>query len=421
MKRWLVITTVLATVAGVGGLGTAAAVAATPAVHQAARAGHHCGLLCHCRDDCDHGGGDGDGGDGDGGGGGGGGDAGISTSPHDPISINGDPAFTTANGVTNPAGCGTSDIPCQINGWGIAPKSGGTCIVIQNTTKVYVVHDNSCTGGTNGIVVRRAPGGTVRDNTVSRLLGVILTGTDATGILVDTSNDVTVTGNRLSTITGSSGAGIGQKGGSAFGIHVLGGHRVDIEQNTINPVTGGTGFPALGIGQSGANGGNALGIVAENMTATTTMLGGLVGPPLSTLLGPVVDLLAPALPGPLAAVAATPLNLNVAGNTISALNGGGGGAGSFFGTPGGNGGSAEGVLLTAVAGSAVTGNTISSLRGANGGNGSGARGGNGGNAFGIHRVNSTVTPQLNQITLLAAGTGGSGFPAGQNGTARDIV
>jgi len=407
MKRWGVIATVLATIAGVGSLGIAVA-AATPVAHEAGSAGHGCHLLCRCGHDCDHGGDNG------------GGNGAAGTSAHDPIVINGDAAFTGANGVTNPTGCGTSGDPCQIDHWQITPRSGGTCISVQNTTKVYVVHDNTCTGGTNGIVLRRAPDGTVRDNTISRLLGVILTATDATGILADSSNDMTITGNRLSTITGSSGAGIGQKGGSAFGIHVLGGHRVDIRQNTINPVTGGTGFPALGIGQSGANGGNAVGIVAENMTATL-LPGGLVGPPLSTLLEPVLDLLVPALAGVVGSVLVGPPNLNVQDNTVSALNGGGGGAGTFSGTPGGNGGSAEGVLLMSVAGSAVSGNTISSLRGANGANGTGARGGNGGNAFGIHRVSSSVTPQGNQITLLTAGTGGSGFPRGQNGTAKDIV
>ena len=413
MRRWVVIATVVATFAGIGGLGTGPARAATVAAHQAGTqagtAAGRCHLLCRCGHHCDH---DGDGGDGGDGG------AGIGTTAHDPIVISGDGGFTQANGVTNPAGCGTADNPCQIDHWEITPRSGGTCISVANTTKVYVVHDNSCTGGTNGIVVRRAPNGTVRDNSVSRLLGVILTATDATGILVDSSNDVTVTGNRLATITGSSGAGIGQKGGSAFGIHVLGGHRVDIRQNTINPVTGGTGFPAIGFGQSGANGGNADGIVAENMTATSS--GGAFGP-LSTVVGALLDLIGPALSELFGPVLAAPANLNVEGNTISALNGGGGGAGSFSGTPGGNGGSAEGVLLTAVAGSAVTTNTISSLRGANGGNGTGARGGNGGNAYGVHRVNSSVTPQNNQITLLTAGTGGTGFPAGQNGTARNIV
>ncbi len=59
--------------------------------------------------------------------------------PHTPISITGDSAFTESNGVIS--GNGSSQNPYVIEGWGIEAPSGGSGIYIRDTNVYFVVRD----------------------------------------------------------------------------------------------------------------------------------------------------------------------------------------------------------------------------------------------------------------------------------------
>jgi len=438
MKRWMVIATIVATMVGIAGLGAGPAMAATP---------------------------------------------------HAPIDINGNSGFNAVNsGVTNQPCGGVLNPVCRINGWQISSGSGGFCIRIQGTTTPYIIENNTCSGGPNGIVLSSAPNGTVRQNTISGLNGT--TGSfDANAIMMDQSNNTTIAGNQISNIRGANGTSTHKDGGSAFGIHLGRSATVDVESNRISQVSGGFGFSGTATSPNGGNGGSGFGIRAQGGAPTTLAL--VLGPvslqfgaPISTLLGPVVDMLRPVL-APMLAV--TPSNLDVKNNNISGISGSFGAIGAYVGSgtggkggnggsaaaasvdggttsyadvhvtgntmntmsgssgaiggsgrsggDGGSGGSAHGVQLVNVGGgtSTVTGNTITGVYGASGaiggsgvfGLGVGGRGGNGGDAIGIRKSNVTVNPFANNISFLFAGTGAlGGFPGGangQSGQARAIV
>jgi len=333
MKRWMVIATVLATMSGIGVLGSGPAGAATP---------------------------------------------------HPPINIMSNMDLTTT--ATNGPNCGNTMMmqpACSIDNFQITPSAGQTCIRIAGTTLSYAVHDNSCTGGANGIVLTNAPNGTVNKNTISGLNGT----PDATGILVKaTHGNITVTNNQLSKIKGNPGTSTSQQGGSAFGIHVDDSAPVDIVSNGISQVSGGYGFLGTTASKNGGNGGNGTGILADNAptSAMSLKLGPVtvqLGPTLSDMLRPVVDRLQLPMVSPLLgqAVTTTPPTLTVKTNTISQVSGGVGAIGGT-GTFGGHGGN----------------------------------GGNGGDAVGIRKGN--ITPGLNSISFFFAGLGAiGGFPGGTSG------
>ncbi len=59
--------------------------------------------------------------------------------PHDPISIIGDSAFTEANGVVS--GNGSSQSPYVIEGWDIEAPSNGSGIYIRDTNECFLIRD----------------------------------------------------------------------------------------------------------------------------------------------------------------------------------------------------------------------------------------------------------------------------------------
>ena len=350
----------------------------------------------------------------------------LAATPHNPIVIS-TGGFTVANGVTNTP-CGSSIKPCSIDNWQIDPPAGGTCITVQNTTEFFVIHDNTCDGGTNGIVLRNAPNGTVAKNTITNLDGTTAT-FDATGILVDQSDNTTITENALSKIRANPATATHKDGGSGFGIHIGKSAPVDIERNNISQVSGGYGFIGTSASKNGGNGGGAFGVQAEGgpPTMLSVVLGPVAlqfGPPLSDLLRPVVELvqpmIAPALP--------PAPNLKVKDNAVSRITGAVGAIGAYVaggvGGSGGNGGSAAAVSVQGVNNTTtrynnvqVTGNNLSLVTGgvgAVGGSGrSGGNGGSGGSAHAVQLVNvgasntgSTVTG--NTITQLYGAVGAIG-------------
>jgi len=409
---------------------------------------------------------------------------------HPPITITNGSQFDLAHGVTNgpfPSACGTAATPCSIDGWSIQPSAGQACITIDLTNSAaepsYVIQNNRCSGGMDGIVLIDAPRGTVRNNTISGASGAA-NSPAATGIMLNTSDNMTITENRLSNIEGRPGMTFGQSGGDAVGIHVLDSDMVDIQHNDISLVAGGFGFLGA-LGGAGGNGGNGTAILAEQTMAPTPCFLSLCA-----LLRSVSASLLRAVPAPLLGSVANALppthvvHLNLKNNTISrvygavgAVGGLGGvgpggdggdggsatgvrvkgfsdgvryrgvtvqgnsvsfvtgalgalGAAGWRGGRGGDGGSGQGVVLTDVASSAtVTGNAIYQLYGAYGaaaGWGAyGGNGGNGGDGIGIRKGNVAVAPGDNIISFFFAGIGGAGgLPnglLGSPGTAAAIV
>ncbi len=73
--------------------------------------------------------------------------ASLPQTSHGPILIDGDSAFTSANGVTG--GVGTRADPYRIEGWSIDAASG-TGITVRNTTSYFIVRDVSVTSSNAG-------------------------------------------------------------------------------------------------------------------------------------------------------------------------------------------------------------------------------------------------------------------------------
>jgi hypothetical protein len=379
MKRALAIGTVLGTITALGGLGATAAQAATP---------------------------------------------------RGPIVINTDSAFTAANGVTNAPNCGGAmQAACRINDWQITPSAGGTCINIENTMKRYLIENNSCDGGRNGIVLVDAPNGTVKTNTIKNLSGIpgAAGNREAYGIKVLRSDTMTITDNQLNKIQGDPGSSAGQNGASAYGISVQDSPTVDLARNNISRVSGGYGFMGSGTSTNGGPGGSAYGIFAQKNTATLSIVLGPVnvhlGPALSELLEPVVTHL-PAPVSSLLTPVVVPPKLTVKDNVISQVSGGVGAIGAYVfggtGGNGGNGGSATGVSVAGLATSSysavsMTGNNISGVFGAvgaiGGGGKNGGKGGSGGSGQGIVLANVTNAGSAvtgNTISQLYGGVGALG-------------
>lgn len=108
--------------------------------------------------------------------------------PHSPILIDGDAAFTSANGVST--GNGTLANPYLIQGWSV---DAGTAdgIVVRNTTAAFVVRDVLVSSGSylyDGIVLDNTSWGVVQNATVTQ---------DATGIVVRNSVHVSLYANTV--------------------------------------------------------------------------------------------------------------------------------------------------------------------------------------------------------------------------------
>ncbi len=112
--------------------------------------------------------------------------------PHFPITINGNAGFTSANGVTG--GSGTPSDPYIIQGWDINASGSGCCyagLVIQHTNASFIIRDVYVHSGLplgHGISLSQVSNGFVEDSVASY---------NDFGIVVDTSTNVTVSGNTV--------------------------------------------------------------------------------------------------------------------------------------------------------------------------------------------------------------------------------
>jgi parallel beta-helix repeat protein len=128
---------------------------------------------------------------------------------HSQIAINGDDAFTPANGVTG--GNGTQADPYRISGWYINGYLGGVAIALSNTTKHVIIENNELSQSVIGIKLESAPNVTIRNNTIRDMKGwagifPAGNGDPAFGIYISSSNSVTITGNNIYRIYGGAGA-----------------------------------------------------------------------------------------------------------------------------------------------------------------------------------------------------------------------
>ena len=120
----------------------------------------------------------------------------LTYQPHSPITIDGNAGFTSANGVTG--GSGTLSDPYIIQGWDINASGIGCCnaygnagLVIENTNASFVVRNVYVHQGLpvdEGIILHQVSNGTVENSVTSQ---------DYFGIAVDSSTNVTVTGNTV--------------------------------------------------------------------------------------------------------------------------------------------------------------------------------------------------------------------------------
>ncbi len=116
--------------------------------------------------------------------------------PHSPITIDGNAGFTSANGVTG--GSGTLSDPYIIQGWDINASGIGCCnaygnagLVIEHTNASFIVRNVYVHQGLpvdEGIMLRLVSNGFVQNSVTSQ---------DYFGIVVDSSTNVTVSGNTV--------------------------------------------------------------------------------------------------------------------------------------------------------------------------------------------------------------------------------
>jgi len=372
---------------------------------------------------------------------------------HEPITITSAAQFDFQHGVTNAPGCGIAANPCSIDGWSIQPSSGQACITIDLShdtmpPRDYVIQNNRCSGGTDGIVLKSAPNGTVAGNTISGLSGTANNSRNSTGILASDSTPLTISANRLSNIQGSPGTAPGQSGGDAWGIHVIDSPMVEISHNDISLVAGGYGFIAA-FGSSGGNGGSGTAVSAEQTEAAPSQAAPIslpVGVNAGTLVGTIssLPLLGPVLSELLktAHMPCTSSRLTMKSNTISRVYGAVGAVGGLSltgsGGDGGTGGSATGVVVKGFSHDSpycdvtLKTNSISWIVGALGAFGAagvttGGRGGDGGSGQGVvlanveehARVTGNAIFQLYGAYGAAAGWGT--FHGGNGGNGGDGI
>lgn len=391
---------------------------------------------------------------------------------HAPITISGDSAFTSANGVSNPTAAGTAGDPFIITGWDIDATGVTTCISVNNTSKYYEIRNSTCTNAWFGMMLESAPNGKVINSTISSLKSQdnILTGNIATGIYISNSDNMQVTDTTIQNSTGTAGANgsgagsNGSTGATMIGLYLVTESNVTVSNLTVtNLVAGDGGNGATGgtaaAGGNGGAGGSVYGIYGVSSTITISSstinkltagkggVGGLGGAAVTfgTIGGNGGH-------GGLGGYAGGIYLLNSSNVTVSSTaigtstnkitagsggNGGNGGNGNFnLGGIGGNGNTAGDAFAVTIENTATatvgTGNTLTYQLAGNGGNGGtggfgssgfrvGGNGGNGGNALGIHFYNSTSTSQsgntINNQTAGSGGTRGVLVSTNTNGTA----
>src|SRR5438445_447785 len=255
----------------------------------------------------------------------------------------------------------------------------------------------------SNVIKRASTVGIYANASDARIVGNAINGTGL-GIQVEQSSAPTISGNKITNVSGVF----------AVGILVNAGATAAIDGNTITGVRGVNGGNGLSPGAPGRDGAFAVGIyvtAAPSASITTntvdTAIGGRGG------VGGDADGL----------FFITAENADTGGNSVSILHGGLGGNGGVTAGGGGNGGTGGGataVLLASVVGSASVGSsTMDTLAGGDGGRG--AHGGYGGNATGVlsfgyndGRFNATAV-NFNLIQTVTGGAGGIGSKFGGNG------
>ena len=101
----------------------------------------------------------------------------ASYTTHDPIIIEGNDDFTSANGVSNPSAAGTADDPYIIKEWGIVADEEYP-ISISNTDAHFKIVDctfSSTTGMTVGIILQNVSGGIITNCFITEhMVGIYL-------------------------------------------------------------------------------------------------------------------------------------------------------------------------------------------------------------------------------------------------------
>jgi len=156
--------------------------------------------------------------------------------PHGPIRIDGDAAFTAANGVTG--GTGTPSDPYLIEGWEIAVPSSAPGIRIGATTAPFVIRNVFVYGSNatayDGIQLIVTDGGRLENVTVTGAFS----GVHFDGAYNATIVDSTLTGNRLRGIDVESSDRVLIRGNTFDrngweGVHLWSSREVSIERNTM--------------------------------------------------------------------------------------------------------------------------------------------------------------------------------------------
>ncbi len=300
--------------------------------------------------------------------------------PHAPIVINSDTQFTAVNGVSNPSASGTAADPyiipdLSING------AGNYCIQVNNTTRHFELRNIGCTNAAIGITFSNLKHGKLLNSNISAIRGNGGFGTiDGIGVHVIASNQVTLSGNTLSNISGQPASTAGSSAGSAFGILLRAGSDFTVNQNRIYGLYGAAAAAGNSSVQNGGAGGSAIGLY-----------------------------------NPFGMILQTP-NLKISGNRFEQFFAAPGGNGAAGGE-GGSGGMAAGVYSDNAPGLSATGNTVLNLYGGVGGTGGGGSGaggnglggGYGGMAVGFWITDTTnVTNQNNSVQNLTGANGGKG-------------
>ena len=216
-------------------------------------------------------------------------------------------------------------------------NSGTAQTIVATGTSITIEH-LATSGGETGILLNTCNSCAVRNVDVSDVTGQ--PGADGTGeiggvgsgIYVDNSTNVSLTGNVISSIMGGTGGtgasdGFGGTGGIGSGIF-LSGSTCTVDHNAISQITAGSGGTGGSYG-SGGTGGIGSGIFLSGSTCT------------------------------------------IDDNTMNHITGGRGGTGGMAGS-GGTGGIGSGICLSASTGNVFTRNQISLLAGGEGGSGESA-------------------------------------------------
>jgi parallel beta-helix repeat protein len=190
----------------------------------------------------------------------------AAATPHDPIEINGNAGFTSANGVVS--GAGSSSAPYIIEGWSIINDTI-SCISISNTDAYFIIRycelncsaTSGCAISLNNVTNGRIEGNVISNNTITGAgYGIFLysstnntisfntvTGVTDSGIYLDSSTNNTVANNTLT--------------GCAHGIYLDSSNNNTVANNTL----------------TGGNSGIELSSSTSNTVANNTVTGAYDG------------------------------------------------------------------------------------------------------------------------------------------------